>query len=126
MDSRACTSNLDIIKTSGMGTSLVVWWLRVCTSPAGGTGSIPGRERRLRMLLGVQPKIKKKKKQQKTKTKHSGTIIKWNFIPIKAILYKKFCAKQQNIIWLPICKWQTSFLLCKRTGKRILLLGKFE
>ena len=31
------------------GTSLVVQWLGLCTSTAGGAGSIPGRELRSRM-----------------------------------------------------------------------------
>ena len=30
-------------KTSGIGTSLVVQWLRLCASTAGGMGSIPGK-----------------------------------------------------------------------------------
>lgn len=44
-----------------------------------------------------------------------------NLTPIKA-LYTRW----QNGICLPVCKWQASFLLCKKTGKRILLFGKNE
>ena len=38
------------LKITERGTSLVVQWLRLCTSTAGGTGSIPG--------LGTKPKKK--------------------------------------------------------------------
>ena len=44
------------------GTSLVVQWLGLCVSTAGGTGSIPGRGTKIPHALRHGPKKKKKKK----------------------------------------------------------------
>ena len=44
----------------------MVQWLRLCTSNAGGTVSIPGWETKIRMLHGVAGK---KKKERETLTK---------------------------------------------------------
>ena len=41
---------LSKILNSYLGTSLVVQWLRLCTSNAGGPGSIPGQGTRSYML----------------------------------------------------------------------------
>ena len=50
-----------IIKKKDVGTCLVVWWLRLCISTAGDTGSISGWGPKIRMLGGVS---KRKKKSQ--------------------------------------------------------------
>ena len=52
-------------KTSVLGTSLAVQWLRPCASTAGGTGSIPGWELRSCMPHGAAKTFKKKKKKKK-------------------------------------------------------------
>ena len=44
------------------GTSLVVPWLRLCTSTAGDTGSIPRQGTKIPLVLGAVQKDKKKKK----------------------------------------------------------------
>ena len=51
------------IKIGKAGTSLVVQWLGLRASNAGGTGSIPGWETRI--LQAVQCGKKKKKKKSK-------------------------------------------------------------
>lgn len=38
------------LKSSAVGTSLVVQWLKFCAPSAGGQGSIPGKETRSCML----------------------------------------------------------------------------
>ena len=48
------------------GTSLVVQWLRICTSTAGGIGSIPGQGTK---ILHAMQCSEKKKKINKTKKK---------------------------------------------------------
>ena len=53
--------------------SLVVQWLTLCPSTAGGAGSIPGRETKIppaRRHGQTMKKIKKKKKKQKAKPRH--------------------------------------------------------
>ena len=49
-----------IIKLKNMivGTSLVVQWLRLCTSTAGGAGSTPGWGTKILMLCGAAKKLK--------------------------------------------------------------------
>ena len=47
-----------IIKKTKCGTSLVVQWLRLCASTAGGTGSIPGWGAKI--LHASQRSLKKK------------------------------------------------------------------
>ena len=47
------------IKRLGLGISLMVQWLRLCTSTAGGTGSIPSWETKI--PHAVRPKKEKKR-----------------------------------------------------------------
>ena len=46
------------IKAQNLGTSLVVWWLGLCASNAGGTGSSSGRETKIPCVL-VWPETNK-------------------------------------------------------------------
>ena len=46
-----CTNDVD-----GLGTSLAVQWLKLCTSNAGGMGSIHDRELKSFMLHGMATK----------------------------------------------------------------------
>ena len=49
-----------LVKKAAPGTSLVVQWLRLCTSSAGGTGLIPGWRTKIpRATRGVAKKKKK-------------------------------------------------------------------
>ena len=50
------------ILSSKLETSLVIRWLRLCTSNAGGLGSIPGQGAKLPCASQRSQKIKKKKK----------------------------------------------------------------
>ena len=43
-----------------IGTSLAVQWLRLCTSTAGGTGSIPGQGTKIPHAMQCNQKKKKK------------------------------------------------------------------
>ena len=47
-------------KLSPLGTSLAVWWLRLCTSNAGGMGSIPGWGTKIPYAVWHDQKKKKK------------------------------------------------------------------
>ena len=51
-----------IIKKKDVGTCLVVWWLRLCISTAGGMGSIPGQRTKIPNATWCR-QIKKKKKK---------------------------------------------------------------
>ena len=59
-----------------LGTSLVVQWLRLCTSTAGGTGSIPGWGSS--SCFEVQPKKKKNIKRSHTVCFHLYDILEQN------------------------------------------------
>ena len=48
----------------GWGTSLVVQWLRLFTSTAGGVGLIPGQRNKIPHAMEHGHKIKKKKKKK--------------------------------------------------------------
>ena len=50
------------IRKTKLGTSLIVQWLRLCTSIAGGTGSIPGPGTNIPTCHIAQPKNEKKTK----------------------------------------------------------------
>ena len=50
-----------------MGLSLVVQWLRLCASTAGGTGSIPGQGTKILHAEWHGQKFKKKKERKKEK-----------------------------------------------------------
>ena len=45
------------------GTSLVVQWLRLCSSTSGGLGSIPGQGNKIWLATWHGPKKKKKKEE---------------------------------------------------------------
>ena len=45
-------------KLKNIGTSLVVQWLRLCASNAGGAGSIPGQGAKIPPAAGPKNKIK--------------------------------------------------------------------
>ena len=53
------------IKTLTAGISLVVQWLRLCTSTAGGTGSIPGWTAKIPHAMGY---VQEKKKRNQLHT----------------------------------------------------------
>ena len=55
------------------GTSLVVQWLRLCTSTARGTGLIPGQETKI--LHAGQPKKKKSEIQLSAVTEEQPTAL---------------------------------------------------
>ena len=57
--------NSQLSQLSASGTSLVVQWLKLCTSTIGGVGSIPGWE--IPVCLG-----QKKKKKNPTKTENQN------------------------------------------------------
>ena len=66
-----------------VGTSLMVQWLRVCTSTAGGTGSIPSRRLRSHLPCSAAKKRKKILKQNETKSptnKQRKTAL-WSVVP---------------------------------------------
>ena len=46
------------------GTSLVLQWLGLCASIAGGTGSIPGRGTKIPQAVWCGPKQRKEKKRE--------------------------------------------------------------
>ena len=48
-----------------LGTSLVVQWLRLCTSNAGGMGSIPGQETKIPCAAWCGKRKKERKKEKK-------------------------------------------------------------
>ena len=51
------------VKTEGRGTSLVVQWLELHTSTAGGPGLIPGQGTKIRQATPQWPKKKRPKKE---------------------------------------------------------------
>ena len=68
---KAVTSmeNSQLSQLSASGTSLVVQWLKLCTSTIGGVGSIPGWE--IPVCLGQKKKKKKPNKNRKPKPKRT-------------------------------------------------------
>ena len=69
---KACPRELKKKKKIGQGTSLAVQWLRLCTSTAGGTGSIPGQGTK----IPHAPRPKKKKKKP-LKIKIGQNLLAW-------------------------------------------------
>ena len=61
--------NSQLSQLSASGTSLVVQWLKLCTSTIGGVGSIPGWE----IPACLHQKKKKTQQKRKTKTKKNKT-----------------------------------------------------
>ena len=53
----------------GTGTSLVVQWLRLCASTAGGMGSISGKGTKILHVCTARPKKEKQKTNKQTKNK---------------------------------------------------------
>ena len=60
--------NSQLSQLSASGTSLVVQWLKLCTSTIGGVGSIPGWE-----IPACLHQKKKTQQKRKTKTKKNKT-----------------------------------------------------
>ena len=50
------------LKIINLGTSLVVQWLRLCASYAGGLGSVPGQGTKISHAVWYRQKINKKPK----------------------------------------------------------------
>ena len=85
------------------GTSLVVQWLRLCTSTTGGSGAIPGQGTKIPHATRRGQKIKLKKKSD---TSHLGTslVLQWLRIclPIQGTWV-------QSLVWEnPTCTEQLS------------------
>ena len=61
-----------------LGTSLVIQWLRLFTSTAGGAGSIPGQGTKILHAVqhGQEIKRKKKKKKERKEKKNLDEAIK--------------------------------------------------
>ena len=64
-------------KLSPLGTSLAVWWLRLCTSNAGGMGSIPGWGTKIPYAVWHD---------QKKKKNLSLFVSSWDRLPLKTLL----------------------------------------
>ena len=62
---RGTGSSVDFTKTP-VGTSLVVQWLQLCPSNAGGTGSIPGQGTKIPHNEMWQKKKKKERKKKES------------------------------------------------------------
>ena len=60
------------------GTSLVVQWFRLCTSTAGGAGSIPGPGTKIPHALQCGQKLKKKKE---SKDSVEPCLCSWHLAP---------------------------------------------
>ena len=64
------------LKIINLGTSLVVQWLRLCASYAGGLGSVPGQGTKISHAVWYCQKIKKKTKPKKpSKLEASGVCL---------------------------------------------------
>ena len=76
------------------GTSLVVQWLRLCTSSSGGMGSIPGWTAK---ILNAKQHSQKKKKREREKWKES------NYSSTsKQIRYYKWMASVLQLLFPPV------------------------
>ena len=71
---RGTGSSVDFTKTP-VGTSLVVQWLQLCPSNAGGTGSIPGQGTKIPHNEMWQKK--KRKKERKKKASGFYVMMRW-------------------------------------------------